>query len=497
MFGQCCVQGATLRGVEALPVDVEVVVSPGLPGFLVVGMPDAAIQESRERVRAALRASGFAMPSEKVVVNLAPGALRKTGSGFDLPIAVGLLAATGQVDRLFVEGRLFVGELSLEGAVRPAAGSLAYALCARELGCALVSAPSDDHVAVEGVRQTTLRSLGGLRVGEFEPARTGMLRRQEGMPDFSDVAGHEAAKRALQIAAAGNHGVLMSGPPGSGKSMLASRLPSILPPLEEDEALETALVHSVAGESMAAVLAGNRPFRSPHHSASLAGLVGGGSPPRPGEISLAHNGVLFLDELPEFSKEALETLRQPLEDGRVQISRVSGTAVFPARFMLVCAMNPCKCGWYGYSDRCRCSPQAVEKYLSRLSGPLLDRIDLFVEVPPLDFDALSRRTPAEPSAAIKARVDGARAVQAARFGPGGPACNDQMGPAELSRFCALDDACRAVMKGAFDRMGLTARSYDRILRVARTIADLDGAKAVAVEHLAEALQYRPPEYLRR
>ena len=286
-------------------------------------------------------------------------------------------------------------------------------------------------------------------------------------------------KRALEIAAAGGHNLCMVGPPGSGKSMLARRLPSILPDLTRREALEATEIHSVLGLTTSEhPLLVRRPFRSPHHTVSAMGMAGGGSSPRPGEISLAHNGVLFLDELPEFSKEALETLRQPLEDGRVQISRVSGTAVFPARFMLVCAMNPCKCGWYGYSD-------------------LLDRIDLFVEVPPLDFDALSRRTPAEPSAAIKARVDGARAVQAARFGPGGPACNDQMGPAELSRFCALDDACRAVMKGAFDRMGLTARSYDRILRVARTIADLDGAGAVAVEHLAEALQYRPPEYLRR
>ena len=317
-------------------------------------------------------------------------------------------------------------------------------------------------------------------------------------PDFADVKGQENVKRALEIAAAGGHNLCMVGPPGSGKSMLARRLPSILPDLTRREALEATEIHSVLGLTTSEhPLLVRRPFRSPHHTVSAMGMAGGGSSPRPGEISLAHNGVLFLDELPEFSKEALETLRQPLEDGRVQISRVSGTAVFPARFMLVCAMNPCKCGWYGYSDRCRCSPQAVEKYLSRLSGPLLDRIDLFVEVPPLDFDALSRRTPAEPSAAIKARVDRARSLQAARFGPGGPACNDQMGPAELSRFCALDDACRAVMKGAFDRMGLTARSYDRILRVARTIADLDGAKAVAVEHLAEALQYRPPEYLRR
>ena len=497
-------------GVYALngfSVSVEADISGGLPQFTIVGLPDSAVREATDRVRSALKNLSFVWPVSRITVNLAPGDIRKTGPVYDLPVLLAILAASGQLPVPGPEDA-FIGELSLDGGVRSVTGVLPMALAAVQQGVRRLFVPAENaaeaaaagalcvypvHTALDAVRHLT----GEAPIEPAQPAAFAPGGPRD-VPDFADVRGQLEARRAMEIAAAGGHNLCMVGPPGSGKSMLARRLPSILPDLTRREALEATEIHSVLGLTTSEhPLLVRRPFRSPHHTVSAMGMAGGGSSPRPGEISLAHNGVLFLDELPEFSKEALETLRQPLEDGRVQISRVSGTAVFPARFMLVCAMNPCKCGWYGYSDRCRCSPQAVEKYLSRLSGPLLDRIDLFVEVPPLDFDALSRRTPAEPSAAIKARVDGARAVQAARFGPGGPACNDQMGPAELSRFCALDDACRAVMKGAFDRMGLTARSYDRILRVARTIADLDGAGAVAVEHLAEALQYRPPEYLRR
>ena len=503
----CEVRSLGLSGIAGYEVRAECDLSNGLPAFEVVGLPDAAVKEARDRVRAAIKNCGFSFPVSRITVNLAPANRRKAGTVYDLPMLVGILAAGGQL-RLDGPDSAFVGELSLSGSLRPVVGMLPMALAARRSGIKrlYVPAPSAAEATlaggmeiypVEHVGQLVAHLKGEAPIAPAQPWTPG----DEGadVPDFADVKGQESVKRALEIAAAGGHNIAMVGPPGSGKSMLARRLPSILPDMTRREALEATEIHSVLGLTDAArPLLTTRPFRAPHHSISATGMAGGGSPiPRPGEISLAHNGVLFLDELPEFHKDVLEALRQPLEEGQVVISRAAGSERFPARFMLVCAMNPCKCGWYGYGDRCRCTPHDVEKYLGKLSGPLLDRIDLYAEVPPLDFDELSRRPAAESSAEIKKRVDAARAVQAARFGPEGPSCNAHMGPAELAEFCVLDGACQAVMKGAFDRMGLTARSYDRILRVARTIADLDGAEAIAVDHLAEAIQYRESAYLRR
>ena len=503
----CEVRSLGLSGVSGYEVRAECDLSGGLPAFEIVGLPDAAVKEARDRVRAAVKNCGFAFPVSRITVNLAPADRKKGGTMYDLPILVGILAAGGQLKPPDPYSA-FVGELSLSGRLRPVPGMLPMALAARAAGITTlyVPAPSAAEATlaggltvypVEDVDQLAAHLRGEVLLS---PAETWTPGAEElACPDFADVKGQENAKRALEIAAAGGHNITMVGPPGSGKSMLARRLPSILPDLSRKEAMEATAVHSVMGLTDAQhPLLLRRPFRSPHHSISATGMAGGGSPiPRPGEISLAHNGVLFLDELPEFHKDVLEVLRQPLEEGQVVISRAAGSEKFPARFMLVCAMNPCKCGWYGYSDRCRCSAQSVEKYLGKLSGPLLDRVDLYVEVPPLEFDELSRRPQAESSAAIKARVDAARAVQAARFGPDGPACNAQMGPKELGEYCTLDQGGTALIQGAFDRMGLTARSYDRILRVARTIADLDGAEQIGVEHLAEAIQYRESALLRR
>jgi len=498
------IRSFSVSGVGGFEIAVEVYISGGLPGFEIVGLPDAAVKEARERVRAAIKNNGFRFPPSRLTVNLAPADRKKAGTLYDLPILVGILAAQGEIARP-ADDCAFLGELALDGSLRRISGALPMAIAAERCGVKKLFLPAEnasEAAFAEGVEVYGVESVGALirhLRGEKElvPAAPPVLSPADlVLPDFADVKGQESVKRAFEVAAAGGHNMLCVGPPGSGKSMMARRLPSILPDMTREEMIEATEIHSVAGLTGSKnPIVCTRPFRSPHHTVSGPGLSGGGTVPRPGEISLAHTGVLFLDELPEFRSDVLEVLRQPLEDGEVTVSRVAGSVTFPSRFMLVCAMNPCRCGWYGHpSGRCRCSEADVRRYQSRISGPLLDRIDIITEVPALEFDELKRRTPAESSKEIKKRVDAARAIQRERFAGSTTVCNAQMTSRELRDYCALTAEGEELMHGAFDAMGLSARSYDRILRVARTLADLDGAADIRPEHVAEAVQYRAYDF---